>query len=285
MKKIMLSIGLMMLLGIPGISQTKNITARLTSESLEEVQVIRGMPVIVHFRIFNNLGFSYEEAVWGIPDSLLQDPELIRRLDSVFAPIPISQPGTPWYGNYILQFKQGISVLNNSDLHIIKPLPSDTHLLDYQDPSHLYLGIDPGTTRQWKTGKMQFRIGIALAGISDTVWSNTLTLNALQQKIKSDKKYSVEQQFRVAHYWLLRGECNKAKSLAGQLYATDTASMGNTMLMAMVAECDDQTETALHYYYKAYEQYMQQPQKGYEPPDLLMMKIGELQEKFYLREP
>jgi hypothetical protein len=285
MKKILLLSFCLALFVLPGWTQSHDLTARLTSESNEEIVVVRGMPVILHFRIYNNLGFSFEEAIWSIPDSLLQDPEVMLRLDSVFAPILISKPGIPWYNNYLIRFRFGEMMMTINDLHIIRPLPLDTCMLDYQDPLHLFLGIDPSTTKSWKAGDLSFRIGIPLINSSDTLWSNSMVLKISKQIIKSQKKYTSEQQYQIAQYWLLRGDCKSAAPLAEKLYATDTTSMGNTILMARVAECGDKTETALHYYYKAYEQYMRQPGKGYEPPDLLMMKIGELQEKFYLKEP
>ncbi|HRZ42213.1 MAG TPA: hypothetical protein P5228_05875 [Bacteroidales bacterium] len=283
MKNIIISVLCILTLGLPAKAQEPSAT--LTSESLENVQIIRGMPVILHFSIARQLGFSYEEAVWDLPDSVLRDPVFIRKLDSVFAPVQLSKPGDPWYSGFVFQLRQGAQGLSRSDLHLLKPLPSDTHQLDPQTPLHLWLGIDPGTTRALDPGKTALRIGIPVAGTGDTIWSNDLRLDITTEKIKSEKKCTAEQQRKVARYWLLRGECTKAAPLAGKLYGADSTYIGNTMLMAMVAECGEKTETALHYYYKAYEQYMRQPEKGYEPPDLLMMKIGELQEKFYLKEP
>lgn len=283
MKNIIISVLCTMTFSLPLWSQ--DISARLTSESQESVQVIRGMPAILHFSIARQLGFSYAEATWDLPDSVLQDPVFIRKLDSVFAPVQLTKPGTTWFSAYILQLRQGEKGLRQTDLHTLKPLPPDTHLLEPETPLHLFLGIDPSTSKAWKPGKFSMRIGIPLAGTTDTIWSNYLRLDISTEKIKSEKSYTAEQQRKVTRYWLMRGECLKAAPLAGKLYGADSTYIGNTMLMAMVAECGDKTETALHYYYKAYEQYLRQPAKGDEPPDLLMMKIGELQEKLYLQEP
>lgn len=283
MKKIFISIITALTIVLPLRSQ--NISARLTSESQENIQVIRGMPAILHFSIARQLGYSYEEVIWNLPDSVLQNPVFIRKLDSLFAPVQLTKHGTPWFSVYIMQLHQGEKGLRQTELHLMKPLPSDTHLLEAETPLHLFLGIDPSTTKAWKPGKFSMRIGIPLEGTTDTIWSNYLRLDISAEKIKSEKKYSADQQRKVTRYWLMRGECLKAAPMAGKLYGADSTYIGNTMLMAMVAECGDKTETALHYYYKAYEQYMRQPDKGYEPPDLLMMKIGELQEKLYLQEP
>jgi hypothetical protein len=261
------------------VAQEKEIAINLTVDHNQQAEVIRGMPAILHLRLVSLLQTSYTEVLGAVPDTIQNDPGLLRHLDSVFAPIEISGPGTPWYSAVFFRIESADKRrLTLAPFHIIRPQPDTVSRFNHEENLHIYYGIDPETTLGWKPGEMNIRGGVAFQKDGDTLWSRPIKLIITNQEIKKPKSLLQSQMVNLAEYWLRRGLCEKARPFAETVWANDSSSIANAMLMADVQACKGNNAATLAYLIKAYEEYMRQPDRFYEPPDVLLRRISEIQE-------
>lgn len=267
-------------------SQSTDLEVKATVKSQTSVEITRGMPVVLDFRINSLLGITYEEVLQDIPDSLKQDPELLQRLDSVFQPLKITEEGIPWHQNVLIRYSApGQKKFREPLLHTLHPLPAAGNVLGPSEALHLYLGIDPEITRIWNPGVVQLTLGIPVLETRDTLWTKPVRITVLPRKLKKASQYNAGEQYELADYWLLRNECARAEPIAQKLYLADTSSISCTVLMARVEECRNHYLAAHALYSKAMNQFLRQPGYRMEPPETLVEKITELQERILFKTP
>lgn len=242
--------------------------------------VVRGMPLILQISPYSALGITKADLLSDVPDSLLLDSAFMAIIDSVYGPVMLSPTGTFWHTSVVIKAqasgqKRGFRLTT----HVLKPAPSDTNQFNPDEPLHLYLGVDPGDTRGWNTGTIKLTAGIPKIGSQDTLWSNPVTLKISNQLIKKAIAATYAQQLEIGRYWIRRGDCGKANTIATQLNQQDSTQFSHVMLLAQAKECMGSDEEALRLMKKGLSLYTP-PARGHaEEPIMLWMKIDALQQK------
>jgi len=242
-------------------------------------QVTRGMPVVLTLHVVSTLGLSRNAIMYNIPDSLQQDSAILHRLDSIYASISFARQDTPWFESVVFMAEtEGKGKSRQLNPVIIKPYPLRIYGLEPGTALHIRYGIDPEITKRWKEGRIKVRAGIRMANGTDTVWTETLALDIGKRVVKGIETMNAGELYLIGNYWLLRDECQKAKSFAEKIYRTDPGQFRHITLLAEVSECLGMKVEALRLYMDAFRRHSETRSDNHiELPLLLMKKIGQLQ--------
>jgi len=251
----------------------------LTVNQGDEISMVRGMPVTLRVRLYYSLGLTREEFLMELPDSLLEDPELVAILDSLYTPFMLSKPASSWHQSVMLQFETDQRKKFRVVQHLLRPRPPETHLL-YPDVSQQVIyGIDPDQTIRWKPGKIRIRAGIPLPGGDDTLWSGFARLEVQKTQLKKMKEASRDQLIELGNYYSVRDACQQADEAAKFLSRIDSTSFEYFTLKGDVSACKGEHQEAQQWYYKALI-HVPKPAKGHaEEPFILHIRIQEQTEK------
>ncbi len=287
MKKIALILWFINVTATISNAQNPAVMSKLSFENRSDrIEVVRGTPVILYYRIISLLQTDREEVLASIPDSLHSDPEILKRLDSVFKPLALAPEGSSWLSGIVIRYDApGMKRFNPPALNIITPVSEDVSSFDHGNPIFVYYGIDPEVTRTMQPGKVNLKIGSVINNGSDTLWSKPVELIFLKSIVKNDKVMNPEQKMATAKYRLRRGQCREAESLARYFFNSDTTSVANILLLADAHECAGRNGAALELLLKALMKLMEDPISEVQPPDVLMLRIMMLQEKVMKFEP
>jgi hypothetical protein len=284
MSKRILSLCMAILSCLPAFSQTNSLELLLVAESPDtnstgsKVRLKSGEPLVISLTLASAMPFTRADLLFDYPDSLQDDPGLLARLDSIFAPVPVSGNGSPWYENLIIRFVSEKQKVSDLRLHLIQPEAPKVRELIPGEPLIAYFGLDPENTQQMKDGKWNLRIGLVPPGF-DTIWSNKLDILINGSSHKQIKSLSKDELELFASYWLRRSICNKAEPYAEMLMQLDSISYRYYILKGEVAECLGDSVQALLFYRRALLIYRSVATTITEPPELLMMRIQTLQMK------
>lgn len=281
MKRTLLMLWLVLLTMYDTNAQSPAAMSKLTAENRsDQIEIVRGMPVILYYRIVSLLQTDRDQIMASLPDSLQTEPETIQRLDSIFAPLVLAPKGSGWVSGIVFHFDAtGIKRFKPPVMQLITPIDQDIDAFDYGSPLFAYYGIDPEATRNIKPGKVKIKIGSVINQGMDTMWAKPVEVIFLDTKIKRNKQMSREQKLITARYRLRRGQCKEAEPLARELYQSDSASLAYIFLLADVEECAGRNGAALELLIGALMKMMENPSSKNNPPDLLMLRIMRLQEK------
>jgi len=272
---------IMMSTAIISTAQNPSVEAKLSFENgADRIEVVRGTPVILYYRIVSLLQTDREEVLTTIPDSLHNDPEIIKRLDSVFKPLVLATEGSTWTSGLVIRTEApGQKKFKPPVTQILSPWQEGVSTFEFGDPLFVYFGIDPEETRKMKPGKMKVIIGSVVHHGKDTLWAKPVEIIFQKTIVKKQKEMTTEQMITTTRYMLRRSRCKEAESLALPLYLSDTSSVAYMLLYAETLECSGKYAAALQLMNAALLKIMINPISRTQPPDILMLKIMQLQEK------
>jgi hypothetical protein len=269
-----------LLITAPAWGQRNQLQIHFSVNYVTSPEVVRGMPLILQISPYSTLGLSKADLLSDVPDSLLLDSVFMAIIDSVYAPIVLSATGTFWHTSAVIK-AEPFGQKRNFKLttHVLNPSPKDTNQYKPDEPLHLYLGIDPDDTKEWNNGTIKLTAGLPMIHRHDTLWSAPVLLKVSNQVLKKGSAGSHSQLLEIGRYWIRRGDCDKANTIATQLYKQDSTQFTHLMLLAQAKECLGRDEEALRLMKKGMSLYTP-PVRGHsEEPIMLWMKIDALQQK------
>jgi len=262
-------------------AQSPPVQARLCfGEGVRSIEVIRGTPLVMQFRIVSTIQTSREEVLTTLPDSLRSDPEILHLIDSVFRSLVIAPEGSSWLAGIVTKFEgPKAKRFVPPTLHPVHPMHEEVNTFSHEDPLFVYLGMDPEETRKITPGRVTLKIGLVIDSGSDTLWADPVEMRFSDQRVKKSKDLTIKQKEETAKYLIRRGRCQEAATLAHELFRNDTTSVIHMLLLAEAEECLGNNGYALQLMVAALEIIMQHPRSKENPPDMLILHIMRLQDK------
>lgn len=190
----------------------------------------------------------------------------------------IGSQQNPWHGGIIWQMYVGDGKWTSASwvpVLLLVPPTEPAGVIDGVEVVAAAFGLDPDVTGSLAPKRYQLRSGLlpgVVEGVRDTLWSNSAVVNIEERQ----KRSSYEEQRWLAHYWLRRGQYQRAFDLTDQLIRQQPDYINLYEMLGDALVGLGRPDEAAAQYGRGIELYYAQQPEPYEPPDLLIDKLNAL---------